>query len=191
MKNIVVMLLINLVIHSVSSAQVVQDFTLTNVADGKAVSLASFQSCVGIAIIFTSNKCPYDVKYRERIRSLNEQYKGSIQFLLVNSHIDPNENTKAMSDEYVAWAIPVPYLADKEQVAMNCLEARKSPESFLLKRNGSDYSIVYSGAIDDNPLVSNDINNAFLKRAIDQLIKGEKVTVTSNRAAGCTIRKKI
>lgn len=170
--------------------QTVQDFTLTNVQDGKSVSLYSFQNCKGIAVIFTSNECPYDIKYMERIKMLNEQYKGSIQFVMINAHTEPRENEKAMTKKYAGWGIPVPYLADKDQVAMACLDAKKSPEVFLLKKDGDIFNVVYTGAIDDNPLVDTDVNNPYLKNAIDQLLKGDKVTVRSNRAAGCTIRKK-
>lgn len=173
-----------------AKGQPVQDFSLVNVADGRSVSLSSFQNCVGIAAIFTSNECPYDIKYLDRIRALNEQYKGSIQFLLINSHLDEQENQKAMSNAYAQWAISVPYLSDKEQMAMDCMNARKSPEAFLLKKSGSAYTIVYSGPIDDNPLVDSDVNNPYLKKAIDQLIKGDKIAAANLRAAGCTIRKK-
>lgn len=188
MKYLILVTFLSISVDVIS--QEVQDFTLINIADGKSVSLSSFTSCKGIAIIFTSNECPYDNQYRERIKQLNEQYKGTIQFLLINSHQEPRENTKAMSQSFANWGLPIPYLADKEQVAMNCLGAKKSPEVFLLKKNEKANTIVYNGAIDDNPLVTADVGNAYLKIAIDQMLANKKVDVKDNRAAGCTIRKK-
>lgn len=188
MKNLILGVLLFISLKGIS--QEVQDFTLINIADGKNVSLSGFTSCQGIAVIFTSNECPYDNQYRERIKRLNEQYKGTIQFLLINSYLEPRENAKAMAQSFANWGLSIPYLADKEQVAMNCLGAKKSPEVFLLKKNGAANTMVYHGAIDDNPLVTSDVDNAYLKIAIDQMLANKKVDVKDNRAAGCTIRKK-
>lgn len=174
----------------IGRAQVVQDFTLTNVVDGKAVSLSSFQSCEGIVVIFTSDNCAYDDKYRNRIKKLNDEYKGSIQFLLINSYPATEESMDEMKSAYAGWSLSVPYLADKDQTAMECLGARKSPEVFLLKKNKTEFLSVYSGAIDDNPLVETDVNNSHLKNAINQLLQGKKVATASTRAVGCTIRRK-
>lgn len=176
--------------YMVASAQTVQNFTLTNVADGGEVSLYGFNSCQGVAIIFTSNECPYDVQYRDNIKLLNESYKGSIQFLMINSHLDTEENAAAMAKKFQAWEIAAPYLSDKDQIAMECLGATRSPEAFLLKKEGREFSIVYAGAINDNPLVDEDVDNRYLRNAIDQLLKGERIKVARARSAGCTIRKK-
>ena len=86
--------------------------------------------------------------------------------------------------------INVPYLADKDQVAMNALGVKKSPEVFLLKYSGGKFTIAYNGAIDDNPQVAKDVNQKFLKDAIDKMLGGQKIEVASNRAVGCSIRRK-
>ncbi|HNP06142.1 MAG TPA: redoxin family protein [Cyclobacteriaceae bacterium] len=172
-------------------AQTVQDFTLVNIADGKNVSLNGFTNCQGIAIIFTSNECPYDQQYRQRIKELNDKHKGIIQFLLINSHTEPKENAKAMAQKYPSWGLAIPYLADKDQIAMDCMGAKKSPEAFLLKKNGQNYTIVYRGSIDDNPLVTTDVNKAYLNMAIEQMLANKRIEIPENRAAGCTIRKKL
>jgi hypothetical protein len=74
---------------------------------------------------------------------------------------------------------------------MDCMGAKKSPEAFLLKKNGSNYTIAYQGSIDDNPLVTADVGKAYLSLAIEQMLANKKIEITENRAAGCTIRKKI
>lgn len=171
-------------------SQAVPDFTLTNVSDGKKISLYSYQSCEGIVVLFTSNTCPYDGYYFERIKSLIDGYKGTIQFILVNSFIEANENMTAMKEKYNTWNLPVPYLADKDQQALDCLGAKKSPEVFLLKKSGKDYVIVYRGAIDNNPQVSADVDDSYLKKSIDALLAKQKMPVAETRPVGCTIRRK-
>ncbi len=81
----------------------------------------------------------------------------------------------------------VPYLADKEQKAMENFGARKSPEVFLLS---PQLNIVYSGAIDDNPQVATDTKQNYLKDAIDKFLAGQKIEVANNRVLGCTIKRK-
>jgi len=189
MKNLVIGLLC--IISYSSFAQTVQDFTLINIADGKSVSLNGFTNCQGIAVIFTSNECPYDQQYRKRINELNDKYKGTIQFLLINSHTEQRENAKAMAQKYPGWGLAIPYLADKDQIAMDCMGAKKSPEAFLLKKSGQNYTIAYHGSIDDNPLVTSDVNKAYLNIAIEQMLANKKIEIPDNRAAGCTIRKKL
>ncbi|HMR58033.1 MAG TPA: hypothetical protein PKC10_11970 [Cyclobacteriaceae bacterium] len=86
--------------------------------------------------------------------------------------------------------INAPYLADKDQIAMEILGARKSTEVFLLSTAGAKLNIVYSGAIDDNPQVAKDVKQFYLKDAMDKLLAGQKIEIANQRAAGCSIRRK-
>jgi hypothetical protein len=170
--------------------QSIQNFSLPNVTDNSTTSLESYQSCSGLAVLFTSNDCAYDNYYASRVKSLINTYKGKIQFLLVNSYIEPAEAADKMKIKSDSWALGIPYLADKDQVAMNTLGARKSPEAFLLKNMGGKYMLFYSGAIDDNPQLANDVKQNYLKEAIEKLLAGQKAEVANTRAVGCSIRKK-
>jgi hypothetical protein len=175
---------------SLLAQQPVQNFSLVNVADNSTVSLESYPSCIGIVVLFTGNECVYDGYYMGRIRSLIDAYKGKIQFLLVNSYAEPNEAIDKMKDKYNSWSMGVPYLADKEQVAMEGLGARKSPEAFLLKNMAGKFTIEYSGAIDDNAQMAADVKQNYLKSAIEKLLVNRKQEVSAMRAVGCTIRRK-
>jgi hypothetical protein len=179
------------VLACLSHAQTgVGNFTLMNVADGKMVSLDGYPECIALAVVFTSNECAFDRSYTDRLRALMEMYQGKIQFLLVNSFTEPGEAIDKMAISHSQRNLPAPYLADKEQTALECLGARKSPEVFLIRNEDRKLSLVYSGAIDDNPQVSKDVRTNYLKDAIDRLLKGEKGPFENQRAAGCTIRKK-
>ena len=168
--------------------QPVNPFALTDVADGSSVSLDSYSTPV--VVIFTSNECAYDNYYTSRIKSLIGQYAGKIQFILINAHVGPAESAEQMSMKYKTWGLNVPYLADKDQLAMDILGARKSPEAFLLQKTAGKYFLVYKGLIDDNPQVASDVKQNYLKENIDKLLAGQKITVPEMRAIGCSIRKK-
>ena len=189
MKNLILIIVL-LSSRSLTGQQVVQNFTLPNVADGSTVSLDGFPSCIGLVAIFTSNECAFDNYYTSRIKSLVDQYAGKIQFILINSYVDPAESMEKMVIEYKTWGLQVPYLADKDQTGMNCLGAKKSPEAFLLKNASNKYILVYHGAIDDNAQVQADVKETYLVNSIDKLIAGQKIEVPSVRAVGCSIRRK-
>ncbi len=168
--------------------QPVNPFALTNVADGSRVSLDSYSTPV--AVIFTSNECAFDNYYTPRIKSLIGLYDGKIQFLLINAHLEPAESAGQMALRHKTWGMNVPYLADKDQLAMDILGAKKSPEAFLLQKTAGQYFVVYKGSLDDNPQVASDVKQNFLKESIDKLLAGQKIAVPETRAIGCSIRRK-
>ena len=117
-------------------------------------------------------------------------YQGKVGFLLVNSHLDPEETPQLMKEGYATWGLAVPYLSDKDQVAMDALGARRSPEVFVLKKLNRKYYVNYTGAVDDNAQVQNAVTSAYLKIAIDNLLTGKSNEQPSTRAIGCSIKKR-
>ncbi len=187
MKIVTISLLLAISGYS-NAQQVIESFTRVNVVDQKSISLDQFNAARGIVILFTGNECPFDNYYKSRIKQLINAYNDKVQFLLVNSYIDPQEAVEKMAIHYTD--LDVPYLADKDQSVMRSLGARKSPEAFLLKPADGKFLLVYSGAIDDNPQVASDTKQNFLKDSIDKLLAGLPLDYANNRAIGCTIRSK-
>ncbi len=172
------------------SAQQVANFSLNNVVNGKDVSLDTYPSCAGLAIIFTSNTCAFDDYYRARIGKLASNYHDKVPVILVNSSPDPTETVDNMKRKAQQLNLTIPYLSDKDQTLMQRLGATKSPQAFLLKNEGGKFTIVYRGAIDDNAQVEADVHQAYLKDAIDILLTNQKIETPEVRPTGCTIRKK-
>ena len=179
-----VMLVIN------AHAQQVPNFNLTNVVTGKTVSLETFPSCSGVVIMFTSNACPFDEYYRERIDQLAKDFQDKVPVLLVNSYTEPNESEESMLRKAQQAGISVPYLSDKNQVLMQSLGATKSPSVFLLKNSGGKFQVVYRGAIDDNAQVEADVRHSYLRDAIDIMLTNQKIETPEVRPVGCNIRRK-
>jgi hypothetical protein len=168
----------------------VSNFQLTNVVNNQKVSLENYPSCEGMVIIFTSNTCPYDEYYRNRIVKLSQAYNSRVPVLLVNSGVDASESIENMAKKAKQLNITLPYLADKDQMLMNNLDARKSPEAFLLKNNNGKFSVVYRGAIDDNAQVEADVRQNFLRDAIDIMLTNQKIATPEVRPVGCNLKKK-
>lgn len=169
------------------TGQVVQNFSLTNVLDNKSVSLEDFSSNTGVVIIFTSNNCPYDSYYLNRIKELAELYGTKTPVLLINSNTE--ESADQMKNYAERSGLSIPYLADKEQKVLANLNPRKSPECFLLQREGGKFTVVYRGAIDDNAQTASAVNHSYLKDAISKLLAKQKIEIPDVRPVGCSIRK--
>lgn len=187
MRNIILISLI-VSVTTFAMGQKIDNFTLTDVKTNKQVSLSDYKSSKGIVVVFTSNVCPYSVYYEGRITQLIAEFKSKgIQFLLINSHTEAKESEAEMANKISAWGLNIPYLADKDQKALTLFGARKSPEVFLLKNNGS-FSVFYSGAIDNNPQVASDVKEQYLKENINLLLQG-KPAKPGGRPIGCMVKK--
>jgi hypothetical protein len=168
----------------------IDNFTLPNVVDDAPVALDGCQGCIAVAIIFTSVTCPYDQYYTARNNNLVNNYKGKIQFLLINSWPEPEESIEKMKIAHSSGGLLVPYLADKDQLLMRALGAKRSPEVFLIKKANNQFVVKYSGALDDNPQVANAVTQRYLALAIDNLLGGKPIDLPATRTVGCSIRKK-
>ena len=169
-----------------SRAQVVTNFSLTNVSSGQYVALDEYASYPGVILIFTSTDCPYDDYYLNRIKGLADTYKSTVPVLLINSNSDETgDNMKKYVEQN---NLTVPYLWDLEQKVKSALGANKSPECFLLDRSGGKFNIVYRGAIDDNAQTESSVNHSYLKDAVEKLMSKQKIETKEMRPVGCSIR---
>ncbi len=177
-------------IATIGYTQELKNFKLANVVNDQAVSLDTYPSCEGMVIIFTSNNCPYDEYYRNRIAKLSQTYQDRVPVLLVNSNTETTDSKEAMAKKAKQLNLSVPYLADKDQTLMSMLDAKKSPEAFLLKNNNGKFTVVYRGAIDDNPQVETDVRQNYLRDAIDILLSKQTIVTPEIRPVGCNLKKK-
>ena len=171
-------------------AQVVKNFELTNVMNNQKVSLDTYPSCEGMVLIFTSNTCPYDDYYGQRIQQLGQAYQDRVPVLLINSSAEASESSEQMVARGRTLNLKVPYLADKDQVLMTSLNIKKTPEAVLLKNVNGKFTVVYRGAIDDNAQVEGDVRHHYLRDAIDIMLNNQNIQTPEVRPVGCNLKKK-
>lgn len=172
-----------------SNAQTIGNFTLTNVTDNNKISLSSYSTSPAVIIIFTSNTCPFDRHYADRIQKLADNYAGKIPVLLINSFTDDEESVEAMRTHAQQQKFTIPYLADKDQKVLTQFNARKSPEAFLLKSTAGKFTVAYRGAIDDNAQSAEDVVQSYLNDALQRMLAGQKIETVETRPVGCNIRR--
>jgi peroxiredoxin len=167
------------------------DFRLTNV-DGKNVSLADYKDAKGFLVIFTCNSCPYAVAYEDRIIALDKKYKAAgVPVIAIN----PNNPAKQPKDSYELMkkrasekAFTFPYLFDEGQKVFPKYGATRTPHVFLLENTPKGYLVKYIGAIDDNYQDASEVSAKFVENAVDAMLSGKKIDITSTKAIGCSIK---
>jgi len=171
-------------------SQSIYDFELKN-TDGKLVSLKNYPEAQGFIIVFTCNHCPFAKLYPSRLNSLNQKYSKLKIPLIAISSTDTmlyaedgydNMGLKAKKEKF-----NFPYLYDNTQLTAKAYHASKTPEVFLLWKNGDAFEIKYSGAIDDNGAEPNEVKEKYIEEAIEDLLQHKSVRNPATKSIGCKI----
>lgn len=157
--------------------------------NGKEVSFKELIRKNGLLVMFSCNTCPVVAKYEKRTLDVAKvAVKNDVGIILLNS----NEATRGDGDSYddmKSYArnlgYSFHYVIDNKSEMADAFGANRTPECFLFNKEGK---LVYRGAIDDNP---GDADQArpYLKMAIENLAKGDKIDPETTRSVGCTIKR--
>ena len=171
----------------------IADFKLKNV-DGKIVSLTDFGSAKGFIVVFTSNHCPFSKSYEDRVIALNTKY-ASQGFPVIA--INPNDPEAYEEDSFVNMqarakekGYTYPYLADDSQSVSKLFGAMRTPQIYVLKKEGGKMIVSYLGAIDDNAQDPSGVTKHYVEDAVNNLLAGKPVVTTTTKAVGCAIKWK-
>ena len=167
------------------------DFSLKNI-NGKTVSLADYKNAKGFIVVFTTNHCPFAIKYQERINDLNKKYeKAGYPVIAIN----PNDSIVMPEDSYSNMIVRAkeqhfsfPYLLDNTQDIAKAYGATKTPHIFILQKTIDGLTVKYTGAIDDNTEDAKAVTKKYAELAVDALLAGKEVAITSTKAIGCGIK---
>ncbi len=167
------------------------DFSLKNV-DDSMVSLSDYDGAKGFLVIFTCNTCPYSVAYEDRINALDAKYKSQgVPVIAIN----PNNPAKTPGDSFAKMKIRAaqkgftfPYVLDEGQQIYPQYGATRTPHVFLLEKTINGNKVRYIGAIDDNYQDASRVEEKYVENAVDAMLAGKEIKVTTTRAIGCSIK---
>ena len=167
------------------------DFSLKNI-DGKKVSLSDYTDAKGFLVVFTCNTCPYAVAYEDRIIALDAKYKSQgVPVIAINPNnpsAKPGDSFEKMKVRAKEKGFTFPYLLDEGQKVYPQYGATRPPHVYLLEKTATGNQVKYIGAIDDNYQDASKVDEKYVENAVDAMLAGKEIKVTSTRAIGCTIK---
>ncbi len=159
------------------------DFNLKDY-DGKDHSLSQYKGKT-VVIEFCSQECPYSRGVDPDLAKLHTKYSNKgVVFLGIDSHF------KTQPEEIKKYALenkkPYPILKDVENKYADKVEAKVTPEIFIIDKDGK---IAYHGAFDDRKGPEAQPTEKYTENAIEALLAGKKVEKAETKAWGCTIKR--
>jgi thiol-disulfide isomerase/thioredoxin len=158
------------------------------------IRLEQYADSTVLVLIFTSNHCVYSKKYEDRLLEMIAEYqKKGVAFLLINANspaMSSEDRLELMAQRAEERAYPCPYVQDPDAQMARTLGATKNPEVFVGKWKDNTLSVLYSGKIDDNPLMYKRVENHYLRDALDQILAGKSTPIESVPPIGCGIKMK-
>jgi len=169
------------------------DFSLPDI-NGKNVSLSDYKDAMGFLVIFTCNTCPYSIAYEDRIIALDKKYKTKgVPVIAINPNdpnLQPADGVTYMKKRATEKGFTFPYLIDKGQEIFPQYGATKTPHVYLLEKTKKGNIVRYIGTIDDNYSNASAVKTKYVENAIDAMLKGEQISITTTRAIGCSIKSR-
>lgn len=167
------------------------DFSLKNV-DGEMVSLSDYTDAKGFLVIFTCNMCPYAKAYEDRIIELDAKYKPlNVPVIAINPNNpskQPGDGFEEMKARAKEKGFTFPYLLDEGQKIFPQFGATRTPHVYLLEKTEKGNVVRYIGAIDDNYQDQTQVEEKYVENAVDAMLAGKEIKVTTTRAIGCSIK---
>jgi thioredoxin-related protein len=158
---------------------------------GKETSIKQEMKENGVLIMFSCNTCPYVIKNQERMLQIAATAKANnVGVIVINSNeaqFDDVDSYAAMQTYAKQQGYNFNYVIDEKAAVANAFGATRTPELFLLNKNGI---LVYKGAIDDSPADAKNVKIIHAKNAIESIAQGKAISVTETKSIGCTIKRK-
>jgi peroxiredoxin len=142
-----------------------------------------------IGVIFMCNNCPYVFSYIDRLRQIQAQFHHkSFTLVAINANDAnryPEESFQNMKQFAIERNLNFPYVWDSTQDVARSFGAEKTPEAFLIDKEGI---LCYSGQIDDSAHEPEAVRVRYLQNAIAALLAGKEVSPNSTKAIGTPIK---
>jgi len=156
---------------------------------GRNSSLRSSAKENGLIVIFSSNTCPWVLRYESRYLELSSiARENNIGMIAINpneAYRDRGDGMEDMIKHAEKAEYNFPYVLDKNHEVADAFGAKKTPHIYLF--NG-EKELVYFGAIDDNANDANAVEEYYLRDAIEAMIAGREIPKAVTSPLGCTIK---
>ena len=172
------------------------DLKMTNI-DGQDWSLVDLAGENGVLVMFSCNTCPFVVGREGKSEGWEGRYnevttlarENGIGTVIVNSNEAKrkgDDSLEKMKIHAVEAGYIAPYVVDANHKLADAFGARTTPHVYLFD---SEFRLVYKGSIDDNVNSAADVEETYLKDAIERMVEGKKIKPAVTKAIGCSIKR--
>ena len=167
-------------------------FELPEPSTGKTINLDDISGEKGTLVMFICNHCPFVIHVIDELVRIGYDYKDKgIGITAINSNdVEnyPDDHPDKMKEMAEKKKFPFPYLFDESQDVARAYEAACTPDFNLFDAKGK---CVYRGQL-DGARPGNDVpvTGIDLRKALNQVINGEKVPENQIPSIGCNIKWK-
>jgi peroxiredoxin len=161
-------------------------FTLADTT-GNEVSLSDYAGQV-VVLEWLNPDCPFVQRHYKAgtMKGLATQYGGQgVVWLTINStkYMDAAANAKFKAVNELPYSI----LVDQSGEVGHLYGAATTPHMYVIDGSGT---LVYIGAIDDDPRGSSNSPTNYVAAALDEVLAGEAVTTAETKPYGCSVKYK-
>jgi len=162
----------------------VPDFTLTDFS-GTTHTLSDYEGQI-VVLEWTNPQCPFVQNiYANKVMSDLDAYCKESKVV----HLGVDSSHFVTADAEKKWAesqgIKNPILLDPSGTVGKKYGAKTTPHMFVIGKNGT---LLYSGAIDDNPKPMGRGNTNYVVDAVKAALAGKTVEVTHEKPYGCSVK---
>lgn len=193
MKSMIALLLLtSFSAFALETGQPVPDFTLKGTSG--EVKLSDLKGKI-VVLEWLNHGCPFVRKHYDtgNMQALQKKYtdQGVAWYSVVSSakgkqgHVNQTEAKKEKAQN-TSHATDI--LLDPTGKVGKMYDAKTTPHMYIINQKGI---LVYQGAIDDKPDTERDsVKSAknYISDAMEEVLKGKKVTAHTTRAYGCSIK---
>lgn len=164
------------------------DFKLL-ATDGKSYSLKDFHKAKVLIIFFSCNHCPYVIGSDDDTAALAHSLKDQgVEFVAINSNSKntyEEDSYEHMIERIKKHHFPWHYLYDEKQSVALAYGALRTPHFFVFDE---ERKLIYCGRGTDSPRDSSKIKERDLQLALEEHLRGKKISKPLTNPIGCNIK---
>jgi glutathione peroxidase-family protein len=167
-----------------------QPYHTTDVFTMKDITLRQASTKKGLLVVFTCNTCPFVIRNIDRTKEILDFAKEKgLGVMMVNSN-EAQRNEADAVDKMIEFGKKQGYpnyYVDKNSDLADIFGASHTPEVFLF--DGKTETLIYKGAMDDNPSDPKSAKVMYLKNAITNMLAGKTIDPAETKSVGCSIKR--
>ena len=165
------------------------DFALKDL-DGKEHKLSDLKGKV-VVLEWTNQKCPYVRRHQDGKKTMQNTFATfkdkDVTWLAINSCYFCEDEAEDIRKWVEKVDLASPILLDAAGTVGHAYSAKSTPHMFVIDKKGV---LRYAGAIDDDPDGSKEKTRNYVEEAVQALLSGSTVAVSSTKAYGCSVKYK-